>query len=356
MSTLLIQLASLITAFLISAMVVRGWIRVCKEWNLYETTNSRKVHTRQVASMGGIGIYAGLMLSFSVFSDRLGINTFPMLIPGGVLLFFTGFFDDLLDMRAAKKFMLQLVAAAIIAAGGTRLHSLHGLFGIEQLPIWAQYVCTVFFICSVSNAWNLIDGIDGLAASLGIISSLSLGVLFMLEGRIDASILCLALSGALGGFLIYNFHPAKVFMGDTGSLMIGFILSSASIHFLQEGGPLIGGMSKPLVVIALLFIPVYDVIRVTLIRLLTGKNPFGADRNHIHHMIMKSGFSQRATTILISSFSLMFIFSSWCFSGLSVNYYVILVFCLAMITMNLKVIGSYERFYALLQQRRMVQS
>lgn len=329
------SLISYVLALIITAAIVPSWINVCHKWHLFEANDERKNHARSTPTLGGLAIYAGLMITFLLMGHKLGAHTVKSLMAASLILFFTGFFDDLLNLAAGKKLLLQLIASGIIAYGGTRVTGMQGLLGINTLPEWMHFPATIFIIVVITNAFNLIDGLDGLAASLGITASITFGLIFFNHGKYDYAILSFCLAGALTGFLIYNFHPARIFMGDTGSLIVGFILAAQSIELLNL--PATAGTVdvSPALVLSVLFIPLYDVLRVMMIRIVTGKSPFQPDRNHIHHMILSIGFSQRMVTMIILAVSGMFIGLHFIFPSMDINLYLMMCVCIGMLVMNL---------------------
>lgn len=340
-------------AFVITVMLIPNWIRVCDKWDLFERIDDRKKHKINVPTAGGFAIFAGIIISFLLLGDDTSLHHDRYLIASSLILFFTGYFDDLLDLPAGPKFALQLLAAAIIAIGGTRITNLFGIFGVNEIPVWLQYPITILFITGITNAYNLVDGLDGLAGSLGLMASIVFGILFYQYNETGYAILSFCVAGSLIGFLLFNFHPAKIFMGDTGSLIIGFILSVMAITLLDmnfvEGAKQI--VINPLIVAAVLFVPVYDVFRVSVIRLLTGYSPFRPDRNHVHHMIMGQGFGQRVTNLLIVFINLVFVALAILFEGLNINLFLLMSVCVGMITINSLMMSKLASLYGKLGGR-----
>lgn len=327
---------SFIMALAITSLLIPMWISVCNKWKLFDFPDSRKLHAPCIPTMGGLAIYGGVFMSFFLFADIEHPDVLRFLICASLLLFFTGFFDDLLDLPAQRKLLIQVIAAFIVVCGGTRISSFYGIIGLNELPIWAQYPVTMIFIISVTNAYNLIDGIDGLAGGLGVIGSLAFGFAFLEYRQLDFAILSFCISGALVGFLYYNFHPAKIFMGDTGSLLIGFILSSLAINLLAINETSHAGilLISPAFIASILFVPVYDIFRVFVIRLLNGDSPLKADRNHLHHMIIKQGLTHRGASLILYFFNLIIMLIQLVFNNINVNQFIILSICLAVLTMN----------------------
>ena len=334
-------------SFIITLMIIPSWIKVCRKWTLFEKPDDRKRHKESIPTMGGLAIYAGIMIAFLLLSTELSHQTIQYLITGSLILFFTGFFDDLLDLHALKKLGFQIIAAVIVAYGGVRFTNLYGFAGIYDIPLWLQYSVTVLFIVSITNAYNLVDGIDGLAGSLGIMASLIFGGLFYMFGYNDYAVLSFCISGALAGFLKYNFHPARIFMGDTGSLILGFLLATLAINLLSLAEIPNAKITivSPALIAAVLFVPVYDVVRVSVIRILTGNSPLQADRNHVHHMIGARGFGQRVTTLIIVFINLLFVALAVFFSTMNINLFLLLSICTGMITINTLVMSKLAFWY-----------
>jgi len=347
MSLLFQILLPCLISFSITIIIIPLWIKVCKKWALYEKTNERKKHKEKVPTMGGLAIYAGIIITFLLLSNQINNPAIQFLLAGSLILFFTGFFDDLLDINAKKKLLLQLLAAFIVAYGGIRINNLYSFCGINEIPLWFQYSVTILFIVIITNAYNLVDGIDGLAGSLGLMASLIFGWLYFHFGFSDYAILSFCMAGALIGFLKFNFYPAKVFMGDTGSLILGFLLATQAINLLviKEIPNVKSSIITPALVAAVLFIPIYDIIRVCVIRILTGYSPLKADRNHVHHMIIESGFGQRITTYIIVGINLLFVSLAILFSKLDINLFLLMSICLGMIILNTLLMTHLAKFY-----------
>jgi UDP-GlcNAc:undecaprenyl-phosphate/decaprenyl-phosphate GlcNAc-1-phosphate transferase len=293
-------------AMIITVMLIPLWITICSRWKLFDEPDSRKHHSKTTPSMGGIAIFAGLFISFLVFAEITELNKIRYLFGAVLILFFTGFFDDLMDISPSKKLLLQIITTIIIFYSGFRITSLDGLLWIHEIPGILQLPLTMVMVVLFTNAYNFIDGVDGLAGSLGVIASSCFGAIFMHYGKLDFAVLSFCITGALLGFLFFNFSPAKIFMGDTGSLVIGFILSVMAIELLNCGISYPEKAVAPVTIVAILFVPLYDITRVFLLRMLNGSSPFRADRNHMHHLMLGFGFGHRSVTILMASMSLFY--------------------------------------------------
>jgi UDP-GlcNAc:undecaprenyl-phosphate/decaprenyl-phosphate GlcNAc-1-phosphate transferase len=290
-----------ITAFVVTLIAIPPIIHLVKKYRLYDLPNARKEHSEPIPTMGGIAIVAGMMMAMFLwfpFSNQMAQICFFFSI---VVLFALGIMDDLKDLSARYKFLIQISLAALLALSGIRITSFDGLFGIHELPLSAQYTFTILAIAGITNAFNLIDGIDGLAGGLGFMSLITLGMFLTMSGDANTALIAFALAGALFSFLYFNFNPAKIFMGDTGSLVLGFVIAVLCIRLMQINvmipNPIV--LNAPIFVFGIVFIPVFDTIRVFTVRIWKGKSPFEADRTHIHHLLTNQGFSHGFAAKLI---------------------------------------------------------
>jgi UDP-N-acetylmuramyl pentapeptide phosphotransferase/UDP-N-acetylglucosamine-1-phosphate transferase len=238
-------------------------------------------------------------------------NELQYFLAAAMVIFFLGIKDDILVLSASKKIIGQLIAAGIIIKfGGIQINNLHGFLNINEIPHIASYVLTAFTIIVITNSFNLIDGVDGLAGSLGLLTSVVFGIYFFITGEVMYSVMALSLAGSLIAFLIYNFSPAKIFMGDTGSLLIGLLNSIFAIKFIAVAAnpevslPL---LSAPAIAFAILIVPLFDTLRVFSLRIFNRRSPFSPDRNHIHHFLLEIGLSQRMITVICVTANIVFI-------------------------------------------------
>jgi UDP-GlcNAc:undecaprenyl-phosphate/decaprenyl-phosphate GlcNAc-1-phosphate transferase len=291
------------TAFVVALMLMPPLIKFIHRFKLFDHPELRKEHKIPVPTMGGIASGLGMLLAcalwFRFTKDIFTISFFFSI----VALMGLGVMDDLRNTPARYKFAMQIAVASLIAFSGVRITSFNGLIGIYELPIVAQYIFTVVAITGITNAFNLIDGIDGLAGGLGFMSLVILGLFLTLSGDGNNAIIAFALGGSLLGFLYYNFNPARIFMGDTGSLVLGFIVAVLCIKVIQ----LNNGQSTqiiphaPVFAMSIVTIPVFDTLRVFSLRLWRGKSPFDPDKNHIHHVLTNNGWGHRFSAKLICS-------------------------------------------------------
>jgi UDP-GlcNAc:undecaprenyl-phosphate GlcNAc-1-phosphate transferase len=289
-----------VTAFVVAMIVMPPLIKVINRFKLFDVPDNRKEHITPIPTMGGIascaGMIAGCVLWFKFTRDIFTISLFFSI----AILFFIGVMDDLKNLSARYKLAIQLAVALLIAFSGVRITSFNGLFGIYELPVSAQYSFTLLAIAGITNAFNLIDGIDGLAGGLGFMSLVMLGLFLTLSGDINNAIIAFALGGGLLGFLYYNFNPARIFMGDTGSLVLGFVISVLSIRLIQLNtgqATIIPHIS--IFALSIVAIPVFDTLRVFTLRIWAGKSPFSPDKNHIHHLLTNNGWSHSFAAKLI---------------------------------------------------------
>jgi len=291
-------------AFLIALFAVPSIIQVAYHKNLLDEPNHRTIHDSSTPRLGGLAIFTGFMSSLMIFGDlNLGIQ---QLLAGTLLLFFIGVKDDIATVSAFKKFFIQVLATGIVMfLADIRITSFQGFLGINELELGFSYVFTFLVIVGVTNAINLIDGMDGLAGSIVLLISLIFGGYFYYFDSPYAFV-ALSLAGGVMGFLRYNIHKAKVFMGDTGSLVSGFILAVMAIQVLEMQQI----RSAPAIVVSIMILPIFDTLRVFSLRIFNGKSPFYPDKNHLHHQLLTLGLSQSRVLGLLLVFNLiMFVFN-----------------------------------------------
>ncbi|MBL0340757.1 MAG: undecaprenyl/decaprenyl-phosphate alpha-N-acetylglucosaminyl 1-phosphate transferase [Bacteroidetes bacterium] len=326
-------------ALVITLLLIPVWIKICGKWKLFDEPDSRKHHTRITPSMGGIAIVAGIFTSFLVFADLQEPDKIRYLFGAVLILFFTGFFDDLMNVPPIKKLALQCISACAIYFGGFKLIHLYGILWIHEVPELFQLPITLFLVVMFTNAFNFIDGADGLAGCLGVIATSCMGALFFHYGKFDYAVLTFCITGALLGFLFFNFSPARIFMGDTGSLVVGFMISVLSIELINSGASQPEIAVSPAFIYAVLFVPLFDISRVFMIRLVNGNSPFHADRNHLHHLILSYGFGHRSTALIMSAISLLFISLQQLLPFIPVNLFIACSLLIMMLLINPRVLG-----------------
>lgn len=298
-------------AFIITYFSIPVIIQVAKSKKLFDEPDERKVHKIVIPTLGGLGIFAGLIIATLLGTPTAAIGTLQYFVAAILVIFFLGIKDDILILSASKKFIGQIVAAAIlIKFGGVQITNMYGFLGVYELPQILSVTISLFTIVVITNSFNLIDGVDGLAGSLGLLTSSIFGVYFAVTGEILYAVMAISLACSLVAFLIYNFHPAKIFMGDTGSLLIGILNSIFVIKFISMAeSPLGGGAltSAPAIGFAILIVPLFDTLRVVSLRIINRRSPFSPDRNHIHHFLLELGFSHRKITLTCVGVNILFI-------------------------------------------------
>lgn len=304
-----------ITAFLITFLAIPSIIKVAIIKNLFDEPGERKAHKSSVPTLGGLAIFAGVVFSYTFWSSGIGDETTQYIIAAIIVMFFIGIKDDIIELTAKKKFYGQLISAIIIVVfAEIRVTNLFGVFGIYEIPYWFSILFSLFTILTIVNAFNLIDGIDGLAAGIGAIASFAFGLWFYNYNQISLCILSFTLFSSLLAFLVYNFSPANIFMGDTGSLIVGLILAILAINFIQlsfASPPYAFPFrSSPAMAIAILIIPLFDTLRIFILRVLQKRSPFKADRNHMHHVLLDLGLSHRGVSLTLYAVNFIFIMSA----------------------------------------------
>ena len=297
-------------AFLITFFSIPVIIEVAKNKKLFDEPDERKVHKAVIPTLGGLGIFAGFIIA-TLLGAPPTASVLQYFIAAIMVIFFMGIKDDILVLSASKKFIGQLVAAGIlIHFCGIQITNMYGFLGLHEIPSAASLLLTFFTIVVITNSFNLIDGVDGLAGSLGLLTSSIFGIYFYLTGHILYSVMALSLAGSLIAYLIYNIHPAKIFMGDTGSLLIGLLNSVFVIKFISVAAdPAMGYPleSAPALGFAILMVPLFDTLRVVSIRILNRRSPFSPDRNHIHHFLLELGLSHKMISFTCVGANVLFI-------------------------------------------------
>jgi len=299
---------SLSTAFLITYLAIPKLIYFAEKLRLLDNGGDRASHQGSTPFFGGIAIFTGVICSLLFWADIENIQYFLVSI---LFVFIVGLIDDLRQITAFKKLIGQIIATLIlILLGDLQIDSMHGVLGVYDLPVWASLFFTIFVVIVITNGFNLIDGIDGLAGGIGLISSLSFGAIALIMEQNDMALIAFTLSGALVGFLKFNTFPARIFMGDTGSLVVGMILSVLAINCIKYGLvtethslPHIG----PLLAISLLAIPLFDSLRVFVVRAINGKGTLTAARDHVHHVLIDLGAGHKYTSLLLYMVSVIII-------------------------------------------------
>ncbi|MGI4864404.1 MAG: MraY family glycosyltransferase [Janthinobacterium lividum] len=290
-------------ALVVALFAVPAIVYVAHLKQLLDVPNERTVHRNLTPRLGGVAVLAGFFSALTIFAP-LGHGV-QQLLAGCLLLFFVGLKDDLVTISVTKKFVGQLLATGVVLVmADVRITTFQGLLGIGELPVGISYGFTFLVVVGITNAINLIDGLDGLAGTLVGLMCVCFGYAFFCYGGAEFggyAYVAVCLLGGLLGFLRHNFHRAKIFLGDTGSLVCGFIVAVLAIQFIEMGhaGRLPAGAATPVLALAILFVPLFDTIRVFLVRLAAGRSPFSPDKNHVHHCLLALGCSQVSTVLLL---------------------------------------------------------
>lgn len=318
-----------VLAFAICLLITPFLIKLLRRLKAIDSGGGRKIHKGAVPTMGGLGIFVAVMATMLIFCTSIDFHVNVHYIVGAIsLMFLLGFTDDAINLRASRKLLIMIIGATLVYMADIRIRSLYGFFGIYDIPDIASYLITVFTIIVIINAYNLIDGIDGLAGGLGVTTLACFTVWFILTGRLFGAIMCVSFTGALIAFLRYNWSPARIFMGDTGSLMIGMTCAICTLIFINandampDGDPL---KFKGFVAAGVTFVayPMYDTLRVFIIRILNHRSPFSPDTQHTHHYLLRLGYNHGKVTctILLCNIICMLVF--WSISYFVSSYYVV---------------------------------
>lgn len=341
----MVEIYLLFFSFLFSCTItlyaVPSLIKLAYKKRLFDdpALEERKIHKYRTPNLGGIAV----LISFA-FTAALCIpgNILPYanyIFASGLLIFSVGLKDDLAALNPYKKFLGQTVTALIVVyLADIRLTSFYGVFGIHDVHPVVSYPFSSLLIVFIINAFNLIDGINGLLGSVSVIVTLTFGYIFFQMGEFGLAILAVSMAGSVLGFLRYNVGKARIFMGDAGAYTIGFIVSVLAIQFIELNKPgevtaLVDSFSRavPAVAIAILIIPIFDTLRVIVIRLSQGKSPFIADRNHLHHRLLDTGMTHTQATLALSAFNILIIGTALSFQFIGTMELLILIGLVALL-------------------------
>lgn len=301
-------------AFLLAVSGIPSIIHIALKYRLFDSAEShRKSHRAQISRLGGVAIFCSFTITILLFATTVNYQQANFLITSCIILFGLGLKDDLYGVNPGTKFFLQIIVAIILVVlGDFRLSSLYGVFFLWEVNMFWGGLFSMVLIIFVNNAFNLIDGIDGLAGTIGVIATLSFGVFFAIGNELPYAFIAFAMTGAIAGFLVYNFSPAKIFMGDTGALLIGLVAIILAIKFIELNKigdiPNPNFYSAPAIAVAVLLVPVFDSLRIFIIRILHKKSPFTGDRNHLHHRLQVLGFSTKKILVCLAFFNICMIF------------------------------------------------
>ena len=290
-------------------------IAVAKRKHLVdEPTEARKIHHRSVPTIGGLMVFAALMssslVSFAIQQPPSNqIYVWVGILGAAMLVFFMGLKDDIMVMSASRKLFVHMaVGAYLVGALDLRIDNFGGLFGLGHIPFWVSAPFSWFVYIVVVNAVNLIDGLDGLIGGFGTIVMAAFGLWFFQTGDFASAIVAFSTAGALMGFLVFNFNPARIFMGDGGSLLLGLVMYAMAIRLMQTPTEVaLEGLAQPVAAMCMLAYPLVDTLRVFTLRVLDGRSPFSPDRWHIHHKLMELGLGHKKSSCAIWLYTLFFV-------------------------------------------------
>lgn len=292
---------ALAVAFLIAFAATPAVMSLAHKINAIDVPrDKRRVHKKPTPLIGGLAIFYGFIISVLCFAE-LDRETAGILI-GSVIIVTVGMIDDAIDMKAIVKLLCQIIAAVIVVYSGVRIEQFANPFArwfggppYIYMNYWISVAVTVIWIVGICNAVNLIDGLDGLAVGVSSIAAICMLILTLLSQNVNVAIITAAVAGACFGFLPYNFNPAKIFMGDTGALFLGYILACISIQGFLKLSAIIS-FAVPIIVLGL---PIFDTLFAIVRRVLTGRSPMSPDRGHLHHRLLDMGFSQKQTVAIL---------------------------------------------------------
>jgi len=336
-------------AFIISFYLIPALVEIAKAKSLFAEPNDRTSHIYRTPTLGGLAIFNGVAISLLIFFDFSDFPKFQYTIAGLMIIFFTGLKDDIIGISPFKKLVAQFIAVVItIVFGRILITNLHGFLGIWEINYHIGILITIITILGITNCFNLMDGIDGLSASLGMLVSLTFGTWFYLVGEYNWAIMAAAMVGALLAFFFFNVYGKKnkIFMGDTGALLLGFILAVMAIKFNELNITLRSPWvihSAPAVSIGIMMIPIFDTLRVFLTRIFKNRYPFSPDKTHIHHYLLHLGLSHFQATLVLFLASIGFIAISWFLRFLSVAWLLLVLFGIATILFSIPILLVEKR-------------
>lgn len=323
-----VNLAACVTAFLVAFLILPLIIKYAVQKNLMDAPGGRKIHKKITPSLGGVAIFAGFMVASFIWIDFSEWRNVRYVVASLFIVFLIGVRDDLVPFRALHKLYGQIIAVVILLFSTIHIQSLYGFMGIEKIPLVAGYLITGFTIIVITNAFNLIDGLDGLAGSVGLVSLLAFGLWFYWVEDYVFSLFSFAMAGGILSFLIFNWEPSEIFMGDTGAMIIGMLLAVLAIRFMNlNDGLLFSHPAKFSASIAtagcIIIVPLCDTLRIIILRLSKGQSPFTPDKSHIHHAIMRLGMTHAQTAIVLVIVNIIFILLAIIFRTYTDNYMIL---------------------------------
>ena len=333
----------MLCSFLLTFYTIPTVVKISRRKNLMDEPGARSSHLRKIPNLGGISMFYSLAVCASIFAFEL-FELYKFLFASLVILLYIGVMDDIVVMRAYKKLFAQIVVTSLMVIGSdVRIRSFFGLFGIYELNYFFSVAMSIFTFIVLINAFNLIDGIDGLAGGYSILCSAMFGISYYRLGEYNYPLVVLSgvIIGSVIGFLYFNlsnYRNNKIFMGDTGSMILGFLLAFTAICFIDifidkklPEIPRYYLQSAPAIAMAILILPIIDTLNVFMIRICNGKSPLVADKNHIHHSLLKLGLTHRRSTAYILMYYLFIVSVAYFYRHINVNVLLLIIVILGFI-------------------------
>ena len=333
----------ILCSFLLTFYTIPTVVKISRRKNLMDEPGSRSSHLRKIPNLGGISMFYSLAVCASIFAFEL-FDLYKFLFASLVILLYIGVMDDIVVMRAYKKLFAQIIVTSLMVIGSdVRIRSFFGLFGVYELNYFFSVAISIFTFIVLINAFNLIDGIDGLAGGYSILCSAMFGISYYRLGEYNYPLVVLSgvIIGCVIGFLYFNlsnYRNNKIFMGDTGSMILGFLLAFTAICFIDifidkelPEVPRYYLQSAPAIAMAILILPIIDTLNVFIIRICNGKSPLVADKNHIHHSLLKLGLTHRRSTAYILMYYLFIVSMAYFFRHINVNVLLLIIVILGFI-------------------------
>ena len=333
----------MLCSFLLTFYTIPTVVKISRRKNLMDEPGARSSHLRKIPNLGGISMFYSLAVCASIFAFEL-FELYKFLFASLVILLYIGVMDDIVVMRAYKKLFAQIVVTSLMVIGSdVRIRSFFGLFGIYELNYFFSVAMSIFTFIVLINAFNLIDGIDGLAGGYSILCSAMFGISYYRLGEYNYPLVVLSgvIIGSVIGFLYFNlsnYRNNKIFMGDTGSMILGFLLAFTAICFIDifidkklPEIPRYYLQSAPAIAMAILILPIIDTLNVFMIRICNGKSPLVADKNHIHHSLLKLGLTHRRSTAYILMYYLFIVSVAYFCRHINVNVLLLIIVILGFI-------------------------
>ena len=332
-----------LVTFLVSVILVPIAKKIANHVGAIDIPNERKVHKVPIPRLGGLAIFISFLFGYILYGE-ITTQMISILI-GSFIIFLVGVFDDIKPIRAKYKFIVQLIAASVVVIYGQVFFNEITFLGIElKLSIVTSYIFSILFIVAISNAINLIDGLDGLSSGVSSIYFITIIAICMLLGKLTGldMILSLIMLGATLGFLVYNFPPAKIFMGDSGSLFLGFMISIIALMSFK-----VATFTSLIIPIVTLSIPIFDTVLAIFRRLLKGESIGTPDKEHFHHQLLKLKFSTRISVLIIYMinivFSIVSIFYVLGYFGEAIVIYIILMIALLFVILKTNILYNHVK-------------